>query len=93
MGLSRYEKETVINFNDEEKIAYLSTSQDAMKRRIRRLAEEHPNEVEITSEDKYTLIAKIPKKYVRVSPPRFVSEEQRIAAAERLKKYREQKNK
>lgn len=89
MGLSKYEKETVINFNDAEKIVYLSTSQDYMKRRIKKLAEEHPNEVKITSEDQYTIIAELPKKYVKVSPPRFISEEQRIASAERLKKYRE----
>lgn len=89
MGLSKYEKETVINFNDAEKIVYLSTSQDYMKRRIKKLAEEHPNEVKIMSEDQYTVIAELPKKYVRVSPPRFISEEQRIASAERLKKYRE----
>lgn len=91
--LLRCEKETVIILNDAEKVAQISTSQDWMKRKLIKLSEEHPDEVKIISEDKYTLIAEAPKKYVNVRPPRFMSEEQRLAASERLKKYREQMNK
>ena len=80
-----------VNFNDEEKIAKISTAQDVWKRKIKLLAQEHPDEVKILSEDKYILIADVPKKYIKVRPPRFVSEEQRLAAAERLKSYRKNK--
>lgn len=93
MSLSRYEKETVIGFNDEEKIVYLSTSQDWMKARIRKMAEEHPDDVRIVREDQYTLMAELSKKYVHVRPPRQLTEEQRLAAAERLRQYREEKDK
>lgn len=88
MGLSRYEKETVILFNSLENFVHFSTSQDFMKRRIKKLAEEYPDEVKIISEDKYTVIAEFPKKFVKLAHPRVLTEEQRQAAAERLKKFR-----
>jgi len=87
MGLLKCEKETVILLNDAEKTASISTSQDWMKRRIKKLAQEDEN-IKITKEDKYTLFAEVPKKYVRISIPRKLTDEQKIAAAERLKKYR-----
>lgn len=86
--MHRYEKETVVNMNDADKILSLSTSQDWMKRRIRKLAESNPEEVKITNEDDYTLFAELPAKWLHIRPPRKVSEEQRLAAAERLRKYR-----
>lgn len=93
-GLSKYESETVINFNSAEKIAYVSTSQKWMKDRLKKLAQEHPEAVKIVSEDKWTLMCQVDKKYVKnpIRPPRFVSEEQRAKAAERLKEYRKNKN-
>ena len=48
--LLRCEKETVIILNDAEKVAQISTSQDWMKRKFKKLAEEHPDEVKIISE-------------------------------------------
>lgn len=93
MGLTKYEKETVINFNDADKMASISTSQDWMKRRLKRLAEENPNDVQIKSEDEYTLIVKVPKNYIKkISPPRQMSEEQKNAASKRLKDYWEHKD-
>jgi len=89
--LSRYEKETVIIFNDDEKIVHLSTSQDWMKVRLKKMAEEHPEEVKIISENQYTLLVEVPKKYIHIRPPRQLSEEQKNAATERLRKYRENK--
>lgn len=86
--LTKYEMETVINFNDAEKIAYVSSSQKWIKEQIRKLAKEHPDEVKITKEDEYTIFAEMPKFYVRMRPKRFVSEEQRAAAAKRLADYR-----
>ena len=89
--LTRYEMETVINFNDAEKIAYVSSSQKRIKEQLRKLAEEHPDEVKITREDAYTIIATMPKYYIKMKPKRFVSEEQKMAAAKRLAEYRAKK--
>lgn len=92
--LLKSERETVINCNDAEDVAYISTSQEPMKRRLRKLAESHPDDVKITNEDHYTLFVELPKKWIspsRIRPPRQISEEQRLAASERLKKYRMEK--
>lgn len=90
--LLRCEKETVINFNDEDNVASVSSTQDWMKNKLRKLADKKPNDVRITYEDEYTIIVEVPKKWVSIRPPREVSEKQRQEAAERLKAYREKKN-
>lgn len=85
--LTKYEMETVINFNDTEDIAYISTSQSSWKTKIKELAEAHPDDVKITREDEFILFAQCPKKYVKLMAPRTLSEEQKQANIERLKKY------
>lgn len=89
--LTKYEMETVINFNDAEKIAYISSSQKRIKEQLKKLAEERPDEVKITREDAYTIFAEVPKFYIRIRPKRYVSDEQKEAAAKRLAEYRAKK--
>lgn len=49
----------------------------------------HPGEVQITYENKDgSMVAHVPVRWVKVRPPRKVSEEQRVRAAERLAKAR-----
>lgn len=58
----------------------------ALKSKLLRLADSNPNEVKIISENKDgSIFAHIPISYVKVSPPRKISEEQREAAAERFR--------
>lgn len=90
--LLRCEKETVINFNDEDSVAHISSSQDWMKNRLHKLVDKNPDDTKITHEDEYTIIVEVPKKWISIRPPRKVSEKQRQEAAERLKAYRERKN-
>lgn len=90
-SLNKYERETVINYCDAFKIASISTSQEWMKRRIRKLAERKPDDVKIISEDRHTLIAEFPRKWLRIQAPPELTQEQRDEMANRLKKY--QKNK
>lgn len=89
--LTRYETETVINYNDAEKKAYISSAQKPVRRRLQKLAEEHPDEVVITEDDGCIMFAEVPKYYIKIRPKRYVSEEQRQAAAGRLRQYREKK--
>lgn len=93
MALHRCEKETVIVLNEAENKALISTSQDWMKNKFRKMAEEDPNNVIITQEDESIMFVQVPKKYVKVRIPRKLSDEQRAAATERLLKFRNQKNK
>lgn len=58
----------------------------ALKSKLLRLAEKNPREVEIImiNEDG-SLFAHVPVNYIKISPPRRVSEEQKEAASERFK--------
>lgn len=62
-----------------------------LKGRVVKLAQTHPDQVEIVKENPDgSIFAHVPVKFIKVSPPRRISEEQRAAAAERLRKAREQ---
>lgn len=56
----------------------------AMNNKLTRLAEEYPQEVEIVNSELFH----VPARWLRISPPRKMSEEQRQQASERLKKAR-----
>lgn len=62
--------------------------------KIRRLAAEYPCEVVIRYENKDgSIVATIPTSYIKISPPKKVSEEQKERSAERLKKmWKDKKN-
>lgn len=58
----------------------------ALKSKLMRLAEKNPKDVKILVVNKDgSIFAHIPMNYVRISPPRQVSEEQKKAASERFK--------
>ena len=64
----------------------------ALKSKLMRYAQERPDEVKLMAENKDgSAFFHIPISYVKVSPPRKVSEEQREAAGERLRKMWEEK--
>ena len=64
----------------------------ALKSKVMRYVQEKPDEVKIMIENKNgSAVFRIPKSYVRVSPPRKVSEEQKRMAGERFKRMWEEK--
>lgn len=64
----------------------------ALKNKLLRYAEERPDEVKLIVEnDDGSEFFHIPVNYVKVSPPRKVSDEQKAAAGERFKKMWEEK--
>lgn len=88
--LNNFEKETSILYNEAESTAEICTYNRALRNKLEKLKVEYPDEciecIGLGRDDlcKYT----VPKKWIKVSPPKKISEEQRQAAAERLKKYR-----
>jgi len=90
--LTRYEQETVINYNNEEKHATVYTADPVTQRRLDKLVAKFPNDYKCTSETKIseTQCAKTyeisSKKYVSYRSP--MSEAHRKANAERLASYR-----
>ena len=64
----------------------------ALKSKLMRYALERPNEVNLKAENKDgSGLFHVPVSYIKCSPPRKVSEEQREAAGERLRKMWEEK--
>lgn len=67
-------------------------SGSALKSKLMRYAESRPDEVKIMSKNEDgSAFFHIPINYVKVSPPRKVSDEQREAAGERFRKMWEEK--
>ena len=64
----------------------------ALKSKLMRYAQERPDEVKLMAENKDgSAFFHIPISYVKVSPPRKVSEAQREAAGERFRRMWEEK--
>jgi hypothetical protein len=85
--------ETAYNQTNESKTAELSTNERTWTNKILKLAEKHPDQVRIIEhpDDNYgVLLAEFPKSWFKISPPRkrVMSEEQKAAAAERLRNAR-----
>lgn len=82
--LSLSERETVFNFNDGEKTAYIFTYNDYLKRRLSKLAKECPEDVrliETFNDDPPAVSYEIPKKWIKIRRPRVLSAEQKERAA------------
>lgn len=80
-------KETAVNYIVGEKIATFYTAEKSYIHSIKEWVKEYPNDVSIEfSNTDGSLICHIPKSWVKIRPPRKVSEEQRLAASERFKK-------
>lgn len=64
----------------------------ALKSKLMRYAQERPDEVKLMAENKDgSAFFHLPISYVKVSPPRKVSEEQKKAAGERFRRMWEEK--
>ena len=64
----------------------------ALKSKLMRYAQERPDEVKLMAENKDgSAFFHIPISYVKVSPPRKVSEKQKKAAGERFRRMWEEK--
>ena len=87
MKISRLEQETIITFNEAEATANIYTHNAALIRKLEALAGSRPDEVQRARSypdggREYI----VPKRWVKVQPPRAYSEEQRAAMAARLRK-------
>lgn len=91
MNLTKYEQETIINYNNEEKTASIFTYDKSLIRKLdKRLAEASDIKLICRGEDfaEYSL----PKKWIKVSFPRQYSDEQRAEMAERMRAARTMNN-
>lgn len=84
------EQETIINIDPSQisKTATVYTTIPGDLRKMWKLHEKYPDDVKVLHDDKYGSEFEVPRKWVTVRRPRTLSEESRIAAAERLAKIR-----
>ena len=81
--------ENVIEFMTNGTRATLSFSQGRYKSAIRKLAEKHPEDCRIIADNEDgSICAHVPGSWLRISPPRQYTEEQRQQMGERLKQNR-----
>lgn len=85
-NISGYERETIINYNNEEKVAQVYTCNESLQRKLDKLCEEYP-ECTCINFDEYSKTYIVPKKWVKIRPPRKMSEENKQKASERMKQY------
>ena len=78
MKLTNIEKETVINFNEAEHTASIYTHNEALKRQLLELSQSHPEQVRQVAANAWGgLTFELPKKWLRVTPPRVLSPAQK----------------
>lgn len=82
--LTRYEQETLINFNEGEDTASIYTHNKALRRKLEKLAQERPQECRLYKESHWGQAVEyyIPKSWVKINPSRILSDEQRAAMAQ-----------
>lgn len=87
MKLSNYERETIFLFNEAERKASIFTYNDALKKQLAALCESYPEQVRRTEDngcggETYEL----PKKWLKIKPPRILSAAQREVVEQMNKK-------
>lgn len=93
MSYTQDERETIINILEADKTtASVYTCIASQMRRLEKLAEQYPDDVILESKDENSCTYTVPKKWVKIRPPRKISDEQREKAAERIKQWRESRN-
>lgn len=82
--LSKYEQETIIRYNQEERTATCYTHDKALIRKMDKLIENGEDIIVCRQGDGWREY-KLPKKCIKVRFPRKLSDEQRQSMAERMR--------
>ena len=77
MRLTRYEQETIINFNAEDKTATLYTRDPAVMRKVDALVTEYPDVYKCIGETDIDKTYEMPKSFVSYRRPRRITDERR----------------
>ena len=85
MKLSRYEQETIINFNAEEKNATLYTRDRKVMKLIDELVSRYPDVYHLDSQTEIDKTYSFSKSCVKYRKPRTLSEAQREQKREQMK--------
>ena len=84
LKLSRYEKETVINFNAADKLATVYTRDRSVMDTFDSLVKDDPAHYKLLCSTDIDRTYEMPKSYIRYRRPRQLSDSHRTAAKERI---------
>lgn len=82
--MEKYERETIINYNEEEKFADVYTYNVALQNRLDKFCAQS-DECKLLSEGDGVKTYKLPKKWIKIQMPRQLSEETRQKLKDRAK--------
>ncbi len=86
MKLCRYEQETIINFNAEDKNATLYTRDPSVMRKVDSLVNDHPDTFRCIEETDIDKTYEMPKSAITYRKSRNITETHRQAARERMRR-------
>lgn len=83
MNMARYEQETIIGFNEEEKTAGIYTHNKVLRQKLEALARDRPEDCRLVkvSRSGRAVDYTIPKSWIKIAPPRIASEAQKASLA------------
>lgn len=83
MKLSNYEKETILNFSEADSTASVYTHNEALKAQLSGLCAAQAEKVRQTGDNGCGgLTFELPKKWIKIKPPRILSEKQKAVLEE-----------
>ena len=85
-NLTKYEMETVVNYNAGEQTATVYTRDKSVMRKLDRLVADYPESYKMLSQTEIDKTYSMPKSYITYRKPRMVSNEQREQARQRMVK-------
>lgn len=85
-NLTKYEMETVVNYNAAEQTATVYTRDKSVMRRLDRLVADYPDTYKLINQTDIDKTYSMPKSYVNYRKPRVLSSKQREQARQRMKK-------
>ena len=84
MKLSRYEQESILNYNAGEQTATLYTRDKAVMRKLDTLVADFPDTYTLIGQDEISKTYSFPKSFVSYRKPRAISTEQRERARQMM---------
>ena len=85
-NLTKYEMETVVNYNAGEQTATVYTRDKSVMRRLDRLVADYPDSYRLLRQTDIDKTYSMPKSFVTYRKPRAVSNERREQARQRMTK-------
>ena len=86
MKLSRYEQETIVNYNAGEQNATVYTRDKTVMRKLDTLVADFPDTYKLIEQDKVSKTYSFPKSYVSYRKPRKLNDKQREQARQKMLK-------